>query len=68
MGRTIDPVVAGGLSLLVPGIGHIYAGHVFWGILWLVLTGGSWLLTAGCLTVFVHAISAWHGYRLASRD
>ena len=34
-----DPLIAGILSLLVPGLGQIYNGQVLWGILWLILTG-----------------------------
>lgn len=66
MSRTVDPSVAAVLSLLVPGVGHIYAGHVFWGVLWLVLTGGSWLFTAGCFALFFHAMASWHAFKLAA--
>ena len=36
-----DPILAGFLSLLIPGVGQIYNGRVLIGIIWLVVTGVS---------------------------
>ena len=35
------------LSLLVPGFGQFYTGHPIWGIVWLIITPGFWVGSAG---------------------
>lgn len=60
-----NPVLAGFLSLLVPGVGQLYNGQILWGILWLLLTGVSWIGSAGLLGWVVHLISAWAAYSYA---
>jgi TM2 domain-containing membrane protein YozV len=60
-----DPWIAGILSLLVPGLGQIYNGRVIIGIIWLLLTGVSWIGSAGTLGWIVHLISAWCAYSYA---
>jgi TM2 domain-containing membrane protein YozV len=60
-----DPLIAGILSFLIPGLGQIYNGQVLWGILWLVLTGVSWIGTAGMLGWVVHLIAAYFAYSYA---
>jgi TM2 domain-containing membrane protein YozV len=60
-----EPLLAGLLSLLVPGVGQIYNGRIIVGILWLVLTGVSWIGSAGLLGWVVHLISAWCAYSYA---
>ena len=60
-----DPLIAGLLSLLVPGLGQIYNGRVLIGILWLLLTGVSWIGSAGTLGWIVHIISAYCAYSYA---
>jgi TM2 domain-containing membrane protein YozV len=60
-----DPWIAGILSLLVPGLGQIYNGRVIIGIVWLLLTGVSWIGSAGTLGWIVHLISAWCAYSYA---
>ena len=60
-----EPLLAGILSLLVPGVGQIYNGRIIVGILWLVLTGVSWIGSAGLLGWVVHLISAWCAYSYA---
>ena len=57
-----DPIIAGLLSFLIPGLGQIYNGQVLWGILWLVLTGVSWIGSAGLLGWVVHLIAAYFAY------
>ncbi|MCA1815540.1 MAG: hypothetical protein LC746_03890 [Acidobacteria bacterium] len=60
-----NPVIAGVLSFLVPGVGQLYNGQIFWGLLWLLLFGVSWIGTAGFLGWIVHIISAWSAYSYA---
>jgi len=60
-----DPLIAGLLSLLVPGLGQIYNGQILWGLLWLVLTGFSWIGSAGTLGWIVHIIAAYLAYSYA---
>ena len=60
-----DPFLAGLLSLLVPGVGQIYNGQIISGILWLVLTGVSWIGSAGTLGWIVHIIAAYFAYSYA---
>ena len=35
-----DPVLAGVLSLIIPGVGQLYNGRILAGILWLIFTPG----------------------------
>ena len=60
-----DPLIAGLLSLLVPGLGQIYNGQIFWGLLWLVLTGFSWIGSVGTLGWIVHLLAAYFAYSYA---
>ena len=60
-----DPLIAGILSFLIPGLGQIYNGQILWGILWLVLTGISWIGTAGLLGWVTHFIAAYFAYAYA---
>lgn len=60
-----NPTVAGILSLLIPGLGQLYNGQIFWGILWLLLTGVSRIGTVGLLGWVVHLIAAWSAYTYA---
>ena len=62
------PIIAGLLSLLVPGVGQIYNGRIFIGIIWLVLTGFSWVGSAGLLGWVVHLIAAWFAYSYAKAN
>lgn len=63
-----NPITAGLLSLLIPGVGQIYNGQIIWGILWLVLTGVSWIGSAGTLGWVVHLICAYFAYSYAKRN
>jgi hypothetical protein len=60
-----DPMLAGILSLLIPGLGQIYNGRVLIGIIWLIVTGVSWIGSAGLLGWVVHLIAAWCAYSYA---
>lgn len=60
-----EPILAGVLSLLIPGVGQIYNGQLISGIIWLVLTGVSWIGSAGTLGWIVHIICAYFAYTYA---
>jgi TM2 domain-containing membrane protein YozV len=60
-----DPFIAGLLSFLIPGLGQIYNGRILAGILWLILTGVSWIGSAGTLGWIVHIIAAYTAYNYA---
>ena len=60
-----EPLIAGLLSLLIPGLGQIYNGQIFWGLLWLVLTGFSWIGSVGLLGWITHLIAAYFAYTYA---
>src|SRR5690348_8876472 len=60
-----DPMLAGILSFLIPGVGQIYNGRILIGIIWLLVTGISWIGSAGTLGWIVHIISAWCAYSYA---
>ena len=60
-----DPVLAGVLSLIVPGVGQLYNGRILAGILWLIFTPGFWLGTGGTLGWVCHIVSAYCAYSYA---
>ncbi len=60
-----DPFLAGILSLLIPGVGQIYNGRVVIGIIWLIVTGVSWIGSVGILGWIIHLVSAWCAYSYA---
>lgn len=60
-----DPVLAGLLSFLIPGVGQIYNGQLLWGIIWLLLTGVSWIGSAGMLGWIAHILAAFFAYNYA---
>ena len=60
-----DPVLAGVLSLILPGVGQLYNGRILAGILWLIITGGSWIGSGGTLGWICHLIDAWCAYSYA---
>lgn len=59
------PWVAGVLSLLIPGLGQIYNGRIIIGIVWLLVTGISWIGSVGFLGWVVHLIAAWCAFSYA---
>ena len=63
-----SPGLAAVLSLVVPGVGQIYNGRFFWGIVWLVITPGFWIGTGGLLGWICHLLSAWFAWRDAVRQ
>jgi len=60
-----EPLLAGILSLLVPGLGQIYNGRIIVGIIWIVLTGFSWIGSAGLFGWVIHSIAAYCAYSYA---
>jgi TM2 domain-containing membrane protein YozV len=60
-----NPWVAGVLSFLIPGLGQIYNGRIIIGIIWLLVTGVSWVGSMGFLGFIVHLIAAWCAYSYA---
>lgn len=60
-----DPFLAGILSLIVPGVGQIYNGRIVAGIIWLIVTGVSWIGSVGTLGWIVHIICAYCAYSYA---
>jgi hypothetical protein len=67
-GRTASPVLAGVLSLVVPGAGQLYTGNVLSALLWFVLvTAGYTLILPGLfLHLFCIAFAASSAHRLNS--
>lgn len=63
-----DPFIAGLLSFLIPGVGQIYNGRIVIGIIWLVVTGISWIGTAGLFGWVVHIIAAYCAYSYAKEN
>jgi TM2 domain-containing membrane protein YozV len=53
------------LSLIIPGVGHLYNGRILTGILWLIITPGLWIGTGGTLGWICHIISAYTAYSYA---
>lgn len=60
-----NPWIAGVLSLIIPGLGQIYNGRIIIGIIWLLVTGVSWIGSVGFLGWVVHLIAAWCAYSYA---
>ena len=60
-----EPLIAGILSLLIPGLGQIYNGRILIGIIWMVITGFSWIGSAGVFGWVIHIIAAWCAYSYA---
>ena len=62
-----DPMLAGILSFLIPGVGQIYNGKILRGIFWLIVTPGLWIGTGGLFGWVCHLIAAFTAYRYASK-
>lgn len=60
-----DPVLAGVLSFIIPGVGQLYNGRWLAGILWLVFTPGFWIGTGGTLGWICHIVAAYTAYSYA---
>ena len=62
-----DPVLAGVLSLILPGIGQIYNGQWLWGIFWLIVTPGFWIGSGGSLGWICHLVAGYSAYNSARK-
>ncbi|HZI19445.1 MAG TPA: hypothetical protein VEY09_12700 [Pyrinomonadaceae bacterium] len=60
-----EPVLAGILSFLIPGVGQLYNGQILAGILWLIFTPGFWIGTGGLLGWLCHIVAAYLAYNYA---
>ncbi|MEE9279607.1 MAG: hypothetical protein V3V67_05490 [Myxococcota bacterium] len=62
--RGPSPGIAAVLSVLLPGLGHVYAGRLPAGLVWFLAAGfGYWaVLVPGFL---IHVASIWFAYRAA---
>ena len=62
--RAPHPGIAAVLSVLLPGLGQVYAGRLLAGGLWFLATGLAYwaVLLPGFL---VHALCIWSAYRSA---
>jgi TM2 domain-containing membrane protein YozV len=60
-----NPGIAAVLSAIVPGVGQLYNGQIFWGIFWLIITPGFWIGTGGLLGWVAHIIAAYTAYAYA---
>jgi len=64
--RRPSPGIAAVLSVLLPGLGHVYAGRLGAGLVWFLAAGfGYWaVLVPGFL---IHVVSVWAAYQSARR-
>lgn len=62
------PLLAGFLSLLIPGVGQLYNGRILAGILWLIITPGLWIGSGGFLGWICHLIAAYTAYSYADKN
>ena len=62
-----DPVLAGFLSFIIPGVGQLYNGQILAGILWLIFTPGLWIGSGGTLGWICHILAAYLAYSYAKR-
>jgi TM2 domain-containing membrane protein YozV len=62
--RPPSPGIAAVLSVLVPGLGQVYAGRLLAGALWFVVTGFAYwaILLPGFIA---HALCIWSAYASA---
>ena len=60
-----EPLIAGLLSLVIPGLGQIYNGRVLAGILWFIFAVFLWPASGGLLGWIPHLIAAVCAYSYA---
>jgi hypothetical protein len=65
--RLPSPGIAAVLAVLVPGLGHVYAGRLVAGAVWFLATSFAYwaILVPGFL---LHAINIWSAYRAAEEQ
>jgi serine/threonine protein kinase len=59
--------IAATLSFLAPGLGQLYNRDFLRGLVWLVITPGFWIGSAGLLGWPFHLVAAYTAYRRAGR-
>jgi hypothetical protein len=63
----VNPIIAGLLSLWIPGAGHVYAGRIAAAILWFLVVGlGYVLILPGLVLHLFSIVSAANAARLAN--
>ncbi|HVY60928.1 MAG TPA: hypothetical protein VHF22_04710 [Planctomycetota bacterium] len=60
-----DAGIAAVLSFFIPGLGQIYNGDFLRGIVWLIVTPGLWITTAGILGWICHIVASYTAYNRA---
>lgn len=55
------------LSLILPGVGQVYAGRFLWAIFWFIVTPGLWIGSGGLLGWICHILSAMQAHGQAKR-
>jgi len=60
-----SPGTAAVLSIIIPGVGQVYNGQIWWAIFWFIITPGLWIGTGGLLGWVCHLISAYLAYTYA---
>ena len=60
-----DPLIAGLLSLVLPGLGQLYNGRILAGILWFVFAVILWPASGGLLGWIPHLVAAVCAYSYA---
>lgn len=63
-----NPGTAAVLSALLPGLGQIYNGQIWWAIFWFIITPGLWIGSGGLLGWLCHIIAAYAAYDFAKRQ
>ncbi len=62
-----NPGTAAVLSFVLPGLGQIYNGQIWWAVFWFIITPGFWIGSGGCLGWVCHVLSAAQAYADAKR-
>jgi serine/threonine protein kinase len=65
--RRYSQWIAATLSFLAPGLGQLYNRDFLRGLVWLVITPGFWIGSAGLLGWPFHLVAAYTAYRRAGR-
>ena len=60
-----NPLLAGLLSLILPGLGQLYNGRVLAGILWFIFAVILWPASGGLLGWIPHLVAAVCAYSYA---